>query len=227
MSKLYLELSYIIKKSAPIYPNNPVERMEPISRQDNGDVCNVSMIHHFTHNGTHLDTPFHHDPKGEKIETIPLEKFIYEHPVFLNIPKNYCEEITDNDLKGYDLQQADALLIRTGFDELRVQDPVGYSVMFPGVNLAAAKYIREELPALKTVIIDFMSIEKYLDGNRQGYPVHHQLLCMSTSGKRPVLIIEDANLRPLVGKKLRKVFALPMRFEGADGVPVGLIAEVD
>jgi arylformamidase len=224
---MYLELSYVIKKSDPIYPNNPPESLEPVLRQDNGDICNVSMIHHFTHNGTHLDTPFHHDPKGEKIETIPLEKFIYEHPVLLNIPKNYCEEITDGDLRKYDLQQADALLIRTGFDELRIQDPAGYSERFPGVSLDAAKYMREELLALKTVIIDFMSIEKYLEGNRQGYPVHHQLLCMSTSNQRPILIIEDANLKPLVGKDLKRVFALPMRFEGTDGVPVNVVAEVN
>jgi arylformamidase len=224
---MYLELSYILTKEAPIYPNNPVESLDPLLRQANGDGCNVSMIHHFSHNGTHLDTPFHHDSEGRKIEELPIEDFIYEKPVLINIPKDYCEEISVADLQAFDLSKADAILIRTGFDELRKTDPVGYSVMFPGLSLEAAKYVREELPNLKTLIIDFMSIEKYMDGNRNGFPVHHQLLCKSNSAQRPVLIVEDANLKPLVGKTLKKIFALPVRFAGSDGAPVGVIAEVE
>lgn len=223
---MYLELSYVLDKDLPNYLESQKESLEPLLRQKNGNVSNTSMIHHFTHNGTHLDTPFHFDSEGKKIQELPIEDFIYENPVLLNIPKKYSDDITLDDLMNFNIDDADALLIRTGFDEIRTEDPIGYRVMFPGLTVEAAKYIREELVNVKAIFIDFLSVDKYLEGNRNNFPVHHQLLCKSTSNKKPVLIIEDVNLKPLLGKEIEKVFALPMRFKGADGAPVNIVASV-
>jgi kynurenine formamidase len=89
---MYLELSYAVNKDLPNYPDNPVDKLEPLLRTDKGDQCNVSMIHHFSHNGTHLDVPFHFDPEGKRIDDIS------------------------------------------------------------GIQLSAARYIREELPNLKAIL---------------------------------------------------------------------------
>ncbi len=223
---MHLELSYVLKSSIPNYPDSPGELLEPLLRQEKGDVSNTSMLHHFTHNGSHIDTPFHFDPSGKKIQELPIEKFIYERPLFMNIPKDYCGDITLDDLKSYQIEDADALFIRTGFDEVRDKDPIGYRFMFPGLTLEAARYIREEVINVKAIAIDFLSVDKFLDGNRNNFPVHHQLLNMSTSTKRPVLIIEDLNLKPLLDKDINKIFALPLRFEDADGAPVNVVADI-
>ncbi len=224
---MYLELSYVLNRKIPNYPDSPVDELEPLLRHTKGDNCNTSMIHHYTHNGTHMDTPFHFDPQGKRIESIGIEDLIYGQPVFLNIEKDNNEEISRDDLSIDDISRADVLLLRTGFDEKRTTDPSGYRFLFPGISVEAAEYLREELPLLKAIVIDFLSVDNYLNGNRKGFPVHHILLCERNSQKRPLLLIEDANLRPLVRKKLKKVFAMPVRFEGADGAPVNLFAEVE
>ena len=223
---MYVELSHVLNHNIPNYPDSPLDELEPLLRHTKGDNCNTSMIHHYTHNGTHIDAPFHFDPEGRRVESIQIEDLIYEHPVFIDLPKGNNEEISRDDLKAPDLREADVLLIRTGFDEKRTTDPAGYRFLFPGIDVNAAEYMREELPLLKALVIDFLSVDNYLNGNRNNFPVHHILLCARSSRKGPLLLIEDANLKPLVKGKLIRIFALPFRFEGADGAPVNLLAEV-
>ena len=223
---MYLELSYVLGPGAS-YPDSPPDVFEPVLRQASGDSANTSTVHHFLHNGTHLDAPFHFDGGGRRIEDLPLESFIYEAPVLVEVPKRCGEVVSREDLEGKDLAGADVLLIRTGFDELRRTDPAGYRVMYPGLTPDAARMLRDELPRLKAIIIDFVSVDGYLSGNRTGFPVHHQLLGTAASGNRPVLVVEDANLEPVVGRKLRRVLALPVRFQGGEAAPVCVVAEVD
>lgn len=42
-----------------------------------------------------------------------------------------------------------------------------------------------------------------------------------------MLAIEDVNLARLDGRTLRRVFALPIRFRGAEAAPVCVVAEVE
>ncbi len=223
---MYLELSYVLSDNIPNYPESPKEEFKALLRQEHGDVSNTGMMFHFTHNGTHVDAPFHFDKNGKRIDELPIESFIYERPLFIDVPKRPSEVIKLDELKDYDLKQADALLIRSGFDRIRIEDPLTYRFMFPGIDLNLARFIREELVDIKAIIIDFLSVDRFFDGNRNNFPIHHQLLSSTTSRKRPVLIIEDVNLEPLIGNNVKKVFALPMRYQRADGAPVSVVAEV-
>ena len=76
----YVELSHVLSAKNPNYPGSPVDALEPHLRQIKGDDCNTSMIHHFAHNGTHLDAPFHFDSSGKTVESIPLSDLIFETP---------------------------------------------------------------------------------------------------------------------------------------------------
>lgn len=223
---MYIELSYVMGSHMPVYPDNPQEQLEPVSQQSKGDGGNTSLIRHFSHNGTHLDTPYHFDSGGKRIHELPVEDFIYEHPALVEIPKGYNEEITKGDLAHHDLSGVDALLIRTGFDEVREKEPAAYRIAYPGFTGEAARYLRNEVPSLKVVMIDFMSADSFLGGNRDNFPAHHEFLCASTSTLRPLLLVEDVNLKPVTGKRLRRVFALPIRFEGCDAAPVSVVAEI-
>jgi arylformamidase len=223
---MYLELSYVLGPGAS-YPDSPPDAIQPVERTASGDPANTTMVHHFLHNGTHLDTPFHFDPTGDRIEQLPLEAFIFEAPVLVEVVKGPGEAITRDDLAARDLARADLLFIRTGFDALRRTDRATFRVMYPGFTLEAARYLRAELPRLKAVAIDFISLDGYLSGPRTGYQVHHALLDRNASTRPPVLAIEDVNLAPLVGRTLKRAFALPIRFQGTEAAPVCVVAEVD
>jgi kynurenine formamidase len=225
---MYVELSYTLHSSIPNYPDSLPEKLESILSQERGDVSNTSVIHHYTHNGTHVDAPFHFDSKGQRIHEIPLEKFVYEHPLLISLPRGPQQKISIADVKNTTgIDSADLLMFRTGFAALRKKDPVAYRFLFPGFDRTLATFIREELPMVKAVMIDFLSVDTLIDGYRENFSIHRILLSSETSKKRPVLIIEDVNLEPLVGKVIRKVFAVPIRIKNADGAPVSVIAELD
>ena len=223
---MYLELSYVVGPGAS-YPDSPPDIIQPVERTASGDGANTTLVHHFLHNGTHLDTPFHFDPEGARIEELPLGSFIFEAPVLVAMPKRPGEAITREDLAVHDLARADLLLVRTGFDTLRQTDPPTYRVLYPGFTVEAARFLRQDLPRLRAVAIDFLSIDSYLTGHHTGYASHHALLDRAASARPPVLAIEDVNLAPLAGRTLRRVFALPIRFKGAEAAPVCVMAEVD
>jgi kynurenine formamidase len=224
---MYVELSHTLREKIPNFPDAPQDRIIPLERQSQGDAGNTSMIHHFSHNGTHLDTPFHFDSNGKQIQDLTFDNFIYNNPVVLEIPKKNQEEVSASDINKFDLAQADAVLIHTGFDDIRDNDPFVYRMLFPGLSLDAAEYLRNFCKNLKTIFIDFLSVDNLFTGQKNGYPVHHALLGSGTSLRPPVLIVEDVDMRPLRHKRLKKLFALPIRFEGADGAPVCVAAEIE
>lgn len=55
---MYVELSYTLQNSIPNYPDSLPERLESILSQERGDVSNTSVLHHYTHNGTHVDATY-------------------------------------------------------------------------------------------------------------------------------------------------------------------------
>lgn len=224
---MYAELSYVLHDNIPNYPDSLKENLERILSQEGGDVSNTSVLHHYTHNGTHVDAPYHFDSKGHRIHEIPLENFIYERPLLINIPRKPQQKICIEDIKNLaGVSSADLLMFRTGFGALRNDNPVEYRFLFPGIDSTLAMFIRENLPQVKAVFVDFLSVDTLIEGYRDNFPAHKALLSSETSNKRPVLIIEDVNLEPLIGKTVKRVFAVPIRIKDADGAPVSVIAEV-
>ncbi len=63
---------------APVYPGDPSPRLEPLSRLELGDECNLSALYACLHSGTHLDTPWHFDPDGPAADQVMLEACIGE-----------------------------------------------------------------------------------------------------------------------------------------------------
>jgi len=222
---MYLELSYVVGPGAS-YPDSPPDVIQPVERTANGDGANTTLVHHFLHNGTHVDTPFHFDPRGAPIDALPIEAFIFHSPLLVEVPKAPGEPVTPEDLARGDLANADALLVRTGFDALRDTDRAAYRVLYPGFTVEAARFIRD-LPRLRAVAMDFLSVDGYVSGHRSGYAAHHALLDADASTRPPLLLIEDVNLAPLRGRTLRRLFALPLRFHGAEAAPVAVLAEVE
>ena len=52
-------MSYPISPDSPIFPGLPADEFFPHTRMKNGDPSNTTMVRHFIHNGTHVDSPFH------------------------------------------------------------------------------------------------------------------------------------------------------------------------
>jgi arylformamidase len=222
-----VELSLTLSESSPVYPGVTKTAYDPDSRMSNGALNNVTYVRHFMHTGTHVDAPFHFDNDGRKMDELPITDFVYYRPLVLDLPKKSGELITPADLTPFmsRLRDADLVLFHTGFCRYQADEP-RYQDEFPALNLEAARLFRDELLNVVGIGIDTLSIES-VHGPEQGFAVHRMLLHHETSSNRTLLIYENVNTAPVVGRKLKTVWALPVRFAGLEAGPVAMVAEVE
>lgn len=217
----------------PIDPPEVIPRSRMTGKPDGGSDTvrwdsynNTSFVHMFVHSGTHMDVNFHVDPNGFKLGSFEITDFIADRPAILEVPKGDMEEITVEELRVHEalLRSADFLFIYTGYSEYRSADPERYLTKQPSFSVAAAEYLMKTFD-LKGVCVDLMGIEnigraKTLDPQ---FPVHKAFL----KAGRKFLLVEDANLKPLVDKKLLKSYAIPLLLPDAEGMMVTGFAEVE
>ena len=224
---MFIDLSYNIYPDMPVFPGNPDEKFIPHLRIKDGKVCNSTMVHHFLHSGTHVDAPYHFDDKGRTIDQIPIEDFCYTRPLIIKKELSKGELIQPEDLKDYgmSLYKADILLICTGYYKIR-DDRDAFMDDFPAFSAESAELVRKEQKNIKAIAIDSLSIESSTLGPQQDFMVHKTLLAGFNYNTRPVLIFEDVNIGAVLGKRIKRILAFPIRLTGLDAAPVAVVAEV-
>jgi arylformamidase len=238
---MFIDMSYSLDPQVIVMPG-PIDKPTVIKRSrmaaqppDSeeqgvrwGSYNNTSNVHLFAHTGTHIDTPFHVDPEGFKLHEFTLQDFIFEHPVLLEIPKGDCEKISVADLEPYAdlLAQADALLTYTSYSRIRNQEPDRFVAEQPGLSVEAANYLVDNF-TIRAFGIDTLGIENISEGKNAEptpFPVHKTLLLKK---KQKTLLIEDLNMVPALGKKLLRLFVIPLRLHGMEAMPVTAFAEIE
>jgi arylformamidase len=192
-----------------------------------GSYNNTSIIEFFAHTGTHIDVPFHIDPQAFQLQDFEITDLVFERPLLLEIPKGDMEKITVEELSQHKakLAQSDLLLVYTGFSEVRKPDPKRYLMQQPGFSVEAAHYLVDNFN-LRGFGIDLIGIENIPEakGSEPQFPVHKTLLLKK---RRKVVLVEDANLAPLVGRSISRAYVIPLRFFGVEAMPVTAFADVE
>jgi arylformamidase len=221
----FVRLSYEVRFDHPGWPGNPTYTWEQLSSIAGGDLANFGLLHLCNHFGSHLDAPRHFNDKGRKIAQVPLERFVYERPRLVDVPKVDSELVTRAELEPHAaaIGEADLLLIRTGWSSVRASDPERYSGRGPGVAPDACEYLIE-FPELKALALDCISLASYERIDPEGI-LAHQILCGVDRGDRYVIIVEDIDLTSYPPDASR-VYAIPLFPEGADSSPCTVFAEV-
>jgi arylformamidase len=221
----FVRLSYDIRPDGPGWPGNPPYRWQQLSSIASGDDANVGLISLCNHFGSHLDAPNHFNDEGRKVAEVPLDRFVYERPRLVDVPKTDRELITRAELEVHEaaVREADLLLIRTGWSRTRAPQPERYAAEGPGVSPEACEYLIAQ-PELKAIALDTVSLAAYRLIHPEGV-VAHQILCGVGRGDRYVIIIEDVDLSeyPL---DARRVYAIPLFPALADSSPCTVFAEV-
>ncbi|MBQ0004609.1 MAG: cyclase family protein [Clostridiales bacterium] len=230
----YVEIGYPVYPGMPVYPGLPEVELNLREDLTKGAYWNGSVLSIYLHAGTHVDAPWHYmggdAPKFDDKEAIPTESFIYDNPLLIDINpvgENYLITIEDLKAAGDALYEADALFFNTGYWQKRDSDFMSYAVGFPAVSPEAAMWIRTELPKVKAVGIDTLSIENVGPdyGVKNGFTTHKAFLNPDLPN-HTILIFEDINPEPLIGKKLLRAFTTPLRVR-ADASNVNIICEVE
>jgi len=188
---------------------------------------NTTVFKLYTHRGTHVDAPFHFYDKGKTIEQIPIEDFVYNHPLVVHKELKKSQLFEIDDLKQYvhKLHTVDILFFHTGYSNLR-NKPELYVDDFPAISEETAKFIRTELLNIKAIAIDTPSIESARLAPKTGRIVHKTLLDGDLYHTRPLLIYEEVNIGKILNKDIKKIYAFPLRLTGLDASPVNIVAEI-
>jgi kynurenine formamidase len=210
-------LSYPFAETTP-FPNGglPV-RITAHTRIARGANSDTSVVSFWNHSGTHVDGPAHMVKGATPLCSFGIDRFIFERPVLVDVPKRDSELVMPADLKA---AGCDLLLLRTGFG--RYRDKERYRTKSPGLSAAVAEFIVENFPSLKALGIDSISMAApdHLD---EGIEAHKILF--RNRGRDPILLIEDLDLRSLANP-IKKVYALPLLVEGLDSAPCTVVAEL-
>src|SRR2546426_828638 len=198
----------------PAYP--PPSFTQWTTREVHGFFAESMFL--ISHTGTHVDAPFHFEPKGRKLDELPVDRFIAPGHVLdlRGLPKKgriLPQHLrTSMSATHRSVGKGDAILLRTRWWERHRGTPA-YLFDSPGLTGAGANFLLKL--GVSFVGIDTASIDHPEDAT---YPAHHALLGAN------VLVIENvANLSAL-GSSAFWLLALPLNLQGTSGSPIRLVA---
>lgn len=207
-----IELTHTIQGDMPVYPGTekPVLTTACTIR-DAG--YRETILHMYSHTGTHMDAPAHMIELGRTLDAFPAETFV--GPGFV-LDCRGLTEIPLSLLRAHEseIRQADFLLFCTGWDKRWGQ--ADYYEAFPCLTQEAAAFVAE-LP-LKGIGEDCISIDPC---DSIDFPNHITLL-----GAGLVNTENLKNLDHLLGKSFLFA-ALPLKFENSDGCSCRAVAMVE
>lgn len=197
-----IDLTHTIRQDMPVYPGTerPVLTTACTIREAG---YRETLLHMYSHTGTHMDAPAHMIEGGKTLDTFPAEAFVgpglaLDCRGLREIPLSLLQE------KENDIRQVDFLLFCTGWDKYWGQEK--YYKDFPCLTAEAAAFLAQ-MP-LKGIGEDCISIDPC---DSVDFPNHMKLL-----GRGFVNTENLKNLDNLIGRPFTFV-TLPLKFENADG----------
>lgn len=217
--KSYLYLSYFMDEFTPLYGGGIGISVVPDRDILKGDTANTKLISFQNHSGTHVDFPNHFFLNGKTSDKYYAEDWIFFHPFLIvkDILENEIIQLTDEEFDKIPVE-TDFLIIKTGFGKYRGQEK--YWRNNPGLSQNLAQVLRDKMPNLRVIGMDFISITSYQ--NREiGREAHRNFL----GGESPILLVEDMNLNEL-NTNPENIMCLPLLINGLDGSPVTIVAKI-
>ena len=178
--------------SCQVYPGDPAPEKKVLSSMETGDAYNLTAFSMCSHNGTHIDAPFHFLKDGKTVDEVGLESFVgmayvAEHQGI--VTGEDAVQIIEK-AKVQNLEAAKRILIK-GTAE---------------VSLEAAKEF-----ALAEILL--LGNESQTVGPEDAPMAVHQILLSSE-----VILLEGIRLAD-VSEGAYFLNAVPLNLSGADGAP--------
>lgn len=215
-------LSYEMTETLSNYGGSRGIEIEWLRRMDKGDSSNNSALKLSSHTGTHIDYPLHFYKEGKTGSEYSANNFVFTKVGILDISHADVNAylISNRDLKN-DLQgDIEFLIIKTGFCNRR--NDTKYWEHNWGFASETAAFLKGKFPQLKAIGFDLISLSSYQQ-RETGRIAHKEFL-----EKNDILIVEDMDLQNIFEEtQIKTLIVSPVRFEGADGAPVTIIAEIN
>ncbi len=207
-----VDLSLDVYPAAPVFPGDPACRFQ-VHETIASSGYNLTQVCFGTHQGTHLDAPFHVNDRGRTVDRIALDRCVGPATVIDLSWKQPRDVMTVADLAPYEsrIQPGARILCRLGWDRQLFQP--GYFSDFPSMTVDLAEW----LAARKVALVGLDTPSPSADHSTE---VHQILL-----GAEVVIVEGLARLDELPPGEVFFI-AAPLRLRGLDGSPVRALALV-
>lgn len=211
-----IDLTHTIMEAMRVYPGTePPKLTVACTVEKNG--FRETLLHLYSHTGTHIDAPAHMIENGRTLECFCGEQFIGSALVI------DCSALSDGERIGMSLiersrmlaEKADFLLFRTDWDEKWGTD--AYFGDFPCITGEVADFIVRT--GKKGVGLDVISLDPVRSTEMDN---HKKVL-----GQGTIVIIENLCNLKAIGGGLFTLIAAPLKFENSDGAPARVLALLD
>ncbi|NUQ64455.1 MAG: cyclase family protein [Pirellulales bacterium] len=211
-----IDLSHPLKDGQPSFPGDPQLSISVHSTVAAGGT-NLTRLALGSHQGTHLDVPFHIFDTGPTLDRVPLERFFGPARLIDLAPGGALAARTPIGPDWFEphaeaFQPGARVLYRTGWD--RTFGRAEFFTDYPTLTVAAAQWIAERR-------IGLLGMDTPTPG--QEWRECHETLMRE--GVEIVLVEGLANL-----DRLPAAFTwigFPLNFAGRDGSPIRAVALVD
>lgn len=190
------------------FSSEPVKTLQ----QDGWNASNLCL---YSHAGTHMDSPYHFEVTDERIDQIPVERFISKAYV-VTVKINQLQQlITENDFSGIKnkIQPGESIIIKTGWYQFVRSDK--YRTELPRISEAAAHWLVSKK-------INILAVEppSVADVNNLAEVTKiHQVLF----GGNIIIVEGICNTDNLVTETV-ELITLPLKIKDGDGAPARVIA---
>jgi len=219
MNTQYIYLSYFLDDRTPLYGGGKGISIQPERSIIAGDTANTKQISFNNHSGTHIDFPNHFFQDGLTSESYDASFWVFTNPYLFTKEVNADQIIhfTANEIASIP-PDIDFLIYKTGFGQYRAEDK--YWKNNPGFAPEVSDLLRTNFPNLRAIGMDFISVTAY-QHRELGRIAHWAFL----GGSRPILLIEDMDVRQLSSQP-KSIVCAPILLKGVDGAPVNIIASI-
>jgi kynurenine formamidase len=211
-----VDLSHSINAQTQVYPGDPEPKLEVHSTiaQDGFNLLSLQMG---SQTGTHVDAPYHFDEGTEKIDELPLERFIGRGVILKATGLPARTEISWEHIKhdSENIRAGDVVLIHTGWSKY-----FGSTEYFNHPYLAAEACEKLLEKGVLVFGIDAINIDETPDETNPGvgFPCHHLI------AKRAGVISENLCNLEEIDFSNPLISLLPIKLQAADGAPVRAVA---
>lgn len=202
------DLSYTVGPDTMAYPGTEKPCLTVMNTVEK-DGFQETLLHMYSHAGTHMDAPAHMIKGAEYLDAMPADRFCGRAYVMDCTGFGEGDIIPETALPQ--LSGIDFLILSAGWE--RFWGGAEYFGKFPVLSDAAAEKVAAA--GLKGVGIDMMSVDPM---DTVDFPVHMRLF-----GAGMVIIENLRGLEMLRGRYV-DLYALPLKYKNADGAPVRVIA---
>lgn len=214
--KCVVDLTHTISEEMPVYPGTEGPRLTAANTCEK-DGFKETLLHMYSHTGTHMDAPAHLFPGRTTLDAFPASHFTGTALIIDCTEPGSGGAITIDFVRRYGAAaaEADFLIFRTGWE--RYWGKKEYFGDYPCITQETADFLISTRK--KGVGLDTISIDPITDTQLH---IHRRLL-----EKNEIVIIENlCNLAQLPSGTFT-LCALPMKYDNADGAPVRAIAIID